>query len=59
MSVIDPNTKPAAIYYNGEKPPHLFKICTDVMLSRLKDQLDQIYRQLNNEDIRRGDDVEY
>jgi len=46
-SIIDPNTKLAAVYYNGGKPPHLFKIRTDITLSWLKDQLDQINRQLN------------
>ncbi|AES95398.1 hypothetical protein MTR_5g025030 [Medicago truncatula] len=34
-------------------------IHTDVTISRLKDQLDQINRQLNHKDTRRVDDVEY
>jgi len=29
-SIFDPNTKLTAIYYNGGKPPHLFRIHTDV-----------------------------
>jgi len=55
----DLNTKLAAIYYNGEKPPHLFRIRNDVTLSGLKDQLDQINRQLNHRDMRRVVSVEY
>jgi len=46
--VIDPNIKLAAVYYNGGKPPHLFSIRFDATLYGLKDQLDQIYRQLNH-----------
>ncbi len=45
--VFDSNTKSAAIYYNGGKPPHLFRIRTDVTLSGLKGQMDQINLQLN------------
>ena len=41
------------------KPPHLFKIRTDVNLYGLKDHLDQINRQLNHKDKKRVDDVEY
>jgi len=55
----DPNTKLAAVYYNGEKSPHLFRIHNDVTLSGLKDQLDQINRQLNHRDTRRVVGVEY
>jgi len=43
----DLNTKLAPIYYN------------DVTLSRLKDELDQINRQLNHKDTRRVVCVEY
>ena len=53
------NTKLAAVYYNGGKPPHLFRIRNDVTLSGLTDQLDQINRQLNHRDTRRVVDVEY
>jgi hypothetical protein len=59
ISVIDPNTKLVAIYYNGEKPPHLFKIHTDVTFFGSKDQLDQINRQLNHKDTMRVDCNEY
>jgi hypothetical protein len=38
----DPNTKLGAVYYNEGKPPHLFRIRNDVIVSGLKDQLDQI-----------------
>ena len=55
----DPNTKLAAVYYNGGKPPHLFMIRNDVTLSGLKDQLDQINCQLNHRDTRRVDGVDY
>ncbi|KEH37630.1 hypothetical protein MTR_2g043540 [Medicago truncatula] len=55
----DPNTKIAAVYYNGGKPPNLFRICDDVTLSGMKDELDQINRQLNHKDRRRVVDVEY
>jgi len=41
------------------KPSHLFRICTNINLSRLKDQLDQINRQLKHIDTRRVEDVEY
>jgi len=47
--VIDSNTKLVAICYNEGKPPHLFEIRTDVTLFGLKNQLDQINRQLNKE----------
>jgi len=55
----DPNTKLTAIYYNGGKPPHLFRIHNDVTLSGLKDQLDQINCQLNHRHTRRVVGVEY
>jgi len=55
----DPNTKLAAIYYNCETPPHLFRIRNDVTLSELKDELDKINRQLNHKDTRRVVGVEY
>jgi len=55
----DPNTKLASVYYNGGKPPHLFRIHNDVTLSGLKDQLDQINSQLNHRDTRRVVGVEY
>jgi len=42
----DSNTKLAAVYYDGGTPPHLFRIRNDVTLSELKDELDQINRQL-------------
>jgi len=32
----DPNTKLAAVYYNGGIPPHLFRIRNDVTLYGLK-----------------------
>jgi len=55
----DPNTKLAAVYYNGGTPPHLFRICNDVSLSGLKDELDQINHQVNHRDTRRVVGVEY
>jgi hypothetical protein len=55
----DPNTKLAAVYYNGRKPPLLFRIRKDVTISELKDQLDQVNRQLNHRDKRRVIGVEY
>jgi len=55
----DLNTKLAAIYYNGGTPPHLFRIRNDVTLSELKDELDQINRQLNHRDTRRVVGVNY
>jgi len=58
-SIFDSNTKLAVVYYNGGKPPHLFRICIVVTLSELKGQLDQINRQLNYRDTRRVDNVEY
>jgi hypothetical protein len=48
----DPNTKLAGVYYNGGKPPHMFRIRNDVTLSGMKDHLDQINRQLNHRDTR-------
>ena len=55
----DPNNKLTAVYYNDGTPPHLFRIHNDVTLSGLKDELDQINRQLNHRDTRRVVDVEY
>jgi len=55
----DPNTKLAAVYYNSGTPPHLFRIHNDVTLFGLKDELDQINRQLNHRDTRRVVSVEY
>jgi len=55
----DPNNKLVVVYYNGGKPPYLFWIHTDVTLSGLNGQLDQINRQLNYKDIRMVDGVEY
>ncbi|KEH41173.1 hypothetical protein MTR_1g046190 [Medicago truncatula] len=55
----DPNTKLVGVYYNGETPPHLFRICNDVTLSGLKGELDQINRQINHRDTRRVVGVEY
>jgi len=55
----DPNTKLAAVYYNGGTPHHLFRIRNNVTLSGLKDELDQINRQLNHRDTRRVVGVEY
>jgi len=54
----DMNTKLSAVYYNGGTPPHLFRIRNDVTLSGLKDELDQINRQLNHRDTRRVVGVE-
>jgi len=56
---LDPNTKLAAVYYNGGTPPHMFRIRNNVTLSGLKDELDQINRQLNHRDTRRVVGVEY
>jgi len=56
---IDSNTKLAAVYCNGRKPPHLFKTRNDVTLSGLKDELDQINCQLNHRDTRRVVGIEY
>ena len=55
----DSNTKLAAVYYNGETPPHLFRIRNNVTLSALKDELGQINCQLNHRDTRRVVGVEY
>jgi len=55
----DLNTKLAVVYYNGGTPPHLFRIRNDVTLSGLKDELDQINRQLNHRDTRRVVGVDY
>jgi len=55
----DPNTKLAAVYYNGGTPPHLFRIRKYVTLSGMKDELDQISRQLDQRDTRRVVGVEY
>jgi len=56
---LDPNTKLAAVYYRDGKPPHLFRIHNDVTLFALKDQLDQINRQLNHINTRRVVVIEY
>jgi len=53
--VFDPNTKLAAVYYNGGKPPDLFRIPTDVTLSGLKSQLNQINLELNYREAQRVD----
>jgi hypothetical protein len=58
-SVFNSNTKLAAIYYNGGKATHLFRIRIDVTLSGLKGQLDQINRKLNYRDILTVYGVEY
>ena len=55
----DPNTKLAVVYCNGGTPLHLFRIRNDVTLSGLKDERDQINRQLNHRDTRRVVGVEY
>ena len=55
----DPNTKLVAVYYNSGTPPRLFRICNDVTLSGLKDELDQINCQLNHRDTRRVVGVDY
>ncbi|AES66906.1 hypothetical protein MTR_2g083240 [Medicago truncatula] len=55
----DPNTKLATVYYNGGTSPHLFRICNDLTFSGLKDELDQINRQLNHIDTSRVVVVEY
>jgi len=59
ICVINRNIKLTAVYYNGGESPHLFKIRTNVTLSGLKDELDQINRQLNHIDTRRVDGVDY
>jgi len=59
FTCLDLNTKLAAVYYNGGTPPHLFRIRNDVTLSELKDELDQINRQLNHRHTRRVVGVEY
>jgi len=58
-SVFNLNTKLADVYYNRGKPPHLFRIHTDVTLSELKSQLNEINHELNRRDTRRVDGVEY
>ncbi|AES77293.1 hypothetical protein MTR_7g008890 [Medicago truncatula] len=57
--VFDSNTKLPAVYCNGRKPPHLFRIPTDVTLFGLKSQLNQINIELNYRDTLRVDGVEY
>jgi len=59
FSGFDPNTKLAAVYNTGGKQPHLFRIHNDVTIFGLKDQLDQINRQLNQRDTMRVVGVEY
>jgi len=55
----NPNTKLVAVYYNGGKPPHLFRIDTDVTLFGFKGQLDQTNCQLNYRDTQRVDSLKY
>ena len=50
--LVDLNTKLVAIYYNVGKP-NLFRVQVNVTMLDLKDQLDQINRELNQRDIRR------
>jgi len=45
--VFNSNTKLVAVYYNGGKPSYLFRISTDVTLSGLKGQMNQINLELN------------
>jgi len=52
-------SKLAAVYYNRGKPPHLFRIHTDVTLYGLKGQLNEINLELNHRDTQRVDGVEY
>jgi len=59
FACFDPNTNLVAVYYNGGTLPHLFRIPNDVTLSGLKDELDQINRQLNHRDMRRVVSFEY
>jgi len=56
--LVDSNTMLAAVCCNGGKS-NLFRVRVDVTLTDLKDQLDQINRQLNHRNIRRVDDVGY
>jgi hypothetical protein len=58
-SFFAPNTKLVTVYYNDRKPTHLSMIHTDVTLSRLKGQLDQINCQLNYRDTGWVDGVKY
>ncbi|KEH16939.1 hypothetical protein MTR_0064s0170 [Medicago truncatula] len=58
-SVFNLNTKLVVVYYNGEKPPHLFRIRTDITHSGLKSQLNEINLELNRRDTQRVDGVEY
>ena len=58
LVVIDLNTKLAAVYYNKGKPT-LLRIRVDVTLSGLKDQLNQINRDLHYREIRSVDSIEY
>ena len=55
---VDPNTKLAAVCFNGRKP-NLFGVWVGVTLVDLKYQLDQINRRLNHRDTRRVDNVGY
>ena len=57
--VFNSNTKLAATYYNRGKPFHLFRIRTDVTLSGLKGQLDEVNRELNYIDTQWVDGIEY
>ncbi|KEH33390.1 hypothetical protein MTR_3g437460 [Medicago truncatula] len=58
-SVFDPTTKLVAVNYNGGKPPHLFRNPTDITLSGLKGQLNQINLELNYRDTQMVDGIEY
>jgi hypothetical protein len=49
--LVDLNTKLATIYYNTGKL-NLFRVCVDVMLLDLKDQLYEINHQINQRDTR-------
>jgi len=57
-SIIDINIKLVIVYCNRGKL-HMFRIRNDVTLSELKDELNQINRQLNHKDTRRVDGVDY
>jgi len=46
------NTNLTAIYYNIGKP-NLLRVCVDVTLCDLKDQVDQINDHLNHDDTRK------
>lgn len=50
--LIDVNTKLVTMYYNEGKP-NLFRVHIDVTLSSLKNQLDQINSQMDNDEYPR------